>query len=126
MIDEIEKEAMLHPIEHQERHLELVGPVWKAPTVREILSRLPFMRGQSLDVAEFFIRYGQMIMADMDSLLSEEGDVYVVVSGIVKVRCCRIAAAIFHCCSCKCSVCLLIMHAYCYYLYLLTALWSIA
>jgi len=47
MIDDVERKAMVDPIEGQERSLELTGPIWKAPGLKAVLSQLPFLRGQS-------------------------------------------------------------------------------
>ena len=50
MIDEGETEQLRHPVEAAERRLELLGPVWKAPSVTEVVGQLPFMRGQPREV----------------------------------------------------------------------------
>lgn len=56
MLDAAEQSLLAHPIEAAERRLELLGPVWKAPSLSEVLRQLPFMRGQSTLVLSFFIK----------------------------------------------------------------------
>lgn len=56
MLDATETSALSHPVEAAERRLELLGPVWRAPSVLEVLRQLPFMRGQPQSVLEFFLR----------------------------------------------------------------------
>jgi hypothetical protein len=56
MLDSAEQSQLAHPIEAAERRLELLGPVWKAPSLGEVLRQLPFMRGQSQQVIDFFIK----------------------------------------------------------------------
>jgi hypothetical protein len=56
MLDAAEQSQLAHPIEAAERRLELLGPVWKAPSLGEVLRQLPFMRGQSQQVIDFFIK----------------------------------------------------------------------
>lgn len=52
MIDEAEVELMLEPIEHRERHLEIGGPVWRQPTIRQVLAMVPFLASQPQHVLE--------------------------------------------------------------------------
>ena len=56
MLDATETSALSHPVEAAERRLELLGPVWRAPSVLEVLRQLPFMRGQPQSMLEFFLR----------------------------------------------------------------------
>ena len=56
MLDSTEQLSLVHPIEAAERRLELLGPVWKAPSLREVLRQLPFMREQPEQVVDFFLR----------------------------------------------------------------------
>ena len=56
MLDSTEQGSLSHPIEAAERRLELLGPVWKAPTLREVLRQLPFMSGQPQQVVDFCVK----------------------------------------------------------------------
>jgi len=56
MLDSQEQSMLAHPIEAAERRLELMGPVWKAPGLMEVVKQLPFMRGQGRAVISFFIK----------------------------------------------------------------------
>eukprot|EP00882_Tetradesmus_deserticola_P034034 GHRQ01038931.1.p1 GENE.GHRQ01038931.1~~GHRQ01038931.1.p1 ORF type:complete len:508 (+),score=242.21 GHRQ01038931.1:112-1524(+) len=85
MLDTAEQSQLAHPIEAAERRLELLGPVWKAPSLGEVLRQLPFMRGQSQQVVDFFIKYGHLAMLSKGSRLSQDRQLYIVQSGIVKV-----------------------------------------
>lgn len=56
MLDAVETSMLSHPIEAAERRLELLGPVWRAPSLSEVLRQLPFLRGQPQAVLDFFIK----------------------------------------------------------------------
>lgn len=45
MVDEVERDQMLEPLDSRERRLTSKGPVWKAPNAVEVLQNLPFLRG---------------------------------------------------------------------------------
>ncbi len=127
MIDDLERSAMMAPIEGQERALELTGPVWRAPGLKAVLTQLPFLRGQpaavsygvvggvcvvlilvwmSVDamravsdlsqlthpphpptpqVTQYIVKYGHLKMMSTGDVIPEDGNVYVVQSGIVAV-----------------------------------------
>ncbi|WIA16848.1 hypothetical protein OEZ85_013781 [Tetradesmus obliquus] len=85
MLDSAEQSQLAHPIEAAERRLELLGPCWKAPSLGEVLRQLPFMRGQSQGVIDFFIKYGHLLQLGKGSRLPEDKQLYIVQSGIVKV-----------------------------------------
>eukprot|EP00878_Enallax_costatus_P024415 GHUV01026053.1.p1 GENE.GHUV01026053.1~~GHUV01026053.1.p1 ORF type:complete len:446 (+),score=124.99 GHUV01026053.1:140-1339(+) len=85
MLDSTEQLSLAHPIEAAERRLELLGPVWKAPSLREVLRQLPFMREQPEQVVDFFVRYGHLMMLKNGETLPDNRDLYVVQSGIIKV-----------------------------------------
>jgi hypothetical protein len=56
MLDGTETGLLSSPIEAAERRLELLGPVWRAPSLLEVLRQLPFMRGQPQRVLDFLVR----------------------------------------------------------------------
>lgn len=56
MLDGSEQAMLATPIDEAERRLELLGPVWKAPSLAEVLRQLPFMRGHSQAVIDFFLK----------------------------------------------------------------------
>ncbi|KAF6264741.1 hypothetical protein COO60DRAFT_18214 [Scenedesmus sp. NREL 46B-D3] len=85
MLDAAEQSQLAHPIESAERRLELLGPVWKAPSLGEVLRQLPFMRGQGQRVVDVFIKYGHLVMLGKGSRLPQDKQLYIVQSGIVKV-----------------------------------------
>jgi hypothetical protein len=57
MLESSETSMLSHPVEAAERRLELLGPVWRAPSLMEVLRQLPFLRGQPQSVLEFFVRW---------------------------------------------------------------------
>lgn len=56
MLDSAETSMLSHPIEAAERRLELLGPVWRAPSLMEVLRQLPFLRGQPPGMVDFFVK----------------------------------------------------------------------
>jgi hypothetical protein len=56
MLDAAETSQLSHPIEAAERRLELLGPVWRAPSLMEVLRQLPFLRGQPEGMVDFFVK----------------------------------------------------------------------
>ena len=85
MVDDIERDLMLAPIDSQERTLEAAGPCWRAPGVRALVSQLPFLRGRSDAARGLFVDYGALSVAQRGSEIVEGRDMFVVVGGIIKV-----------------------------------------
>ncbi|KAF8065728.1 NHX8 [Scenedesmus sp. PABB004] len=85
MLDGGEVSTLAHPIEAAERRLELMGPVWRAPGVGEVLRSLPFMRGQAPAVLDFLLKHGHLVMFGAGEALPVGRDFFVVQSGIIKV-----------------------------------------
>jgi hypothetical protein len=56
MLDSQEAAALTAPVATAERRLELLGPVWRAPSLRQVLRGLPFMREQPDHVQQAFAR----------------------------------------------------------------------
>lgn len=90
MIDEVEHETMCMPVQRQIRHLEFLGPTWRAPTLQEVIGNLPFMRNQPAAVRKFVVTHGNITMLpdggeiDVHEALAR-GDLWVVLSGVLKV-----------------------------------------
>ena len=48
------------PVERRMRQLEIQGPVWRAPSVREVLRGLPFLHHVPPDVFDWMLECGQL------------------------------------------------------------------
>jgi hypothetical protein len=49
------------PVERRMRQLEIQGPVWRAPSVREVLRGLPFLHHVPPDMFDWMLERGQLL-----------------------------------------------------------------
>ncbi|GAB4814387.1 hypothetical protein N2152v2_001433 [Parachlorella kessleri] len=102
VLDEREREALQAPINVKVRQLELQGPVWRAPSVREasgatalpwVLRSLPFLHSVPEHVFEVLLDKGQLleysqgeVIWSPDRLAGAPGGLglYIVIYGLVK------------------------------------------
>lgn len=52
---------MQEPIQRRARQLEIRGPVWRAPSVREVLRGLPFLHHVPQPLFEWLLERGRLL-----------------------------------------------------------------
>ncbi|KAL4858875.1 Protein ACTIVITY OF BC1 COMPLEX KINASE 3 [Chlorella vulgaris] len=56
-----ERQAMQEPVQRRARQLEIRGPVWRAPSVREVLRGLPFLHHVPQYIFDWLLDCGQLL-----------------------------------------------------------------
>ncbi|CAL5219904.1 g1831 [Coccomyxa viridis] len=88
VIDEMEKEELLHPIDDRERRLARKGPIWRTPMAFDVLRNLPFLRHVPQRAVEVMLRHGQLRMYSNRELVRSGKDgrgLFVVINGLVRI-----------------------------------------
>ncbi|PSC69954.1 Sodium hydrogen exchanger 7 [Micractinium conductrix] len=100
VVNEAERAAMQEPVERRGRQLEIQGPVWRAPSVREVLRGLPFLAHVPEPVFDALLERGTLLEYTQGDLIWEgsapagggkragkarrEGGLHIVVYGLVR------------------------------------------
>ncbi|KAK9819620.1 hypothetical protein WJX72_000338 [[Myrmecia] bisecta] len=87
VVDEMERDRLLKPIEKRERQLHHEGPTWKAPEVLEVLRNLPFARHLPKRIVEELLVCGRLRMYKAQDTVYNPalGGIAIVCSGLVRI-----------------------------------------
>ncbi|PRW44236.1 Sodium hydrogen exchanger 7 [Chlorella sorokiniana] len=92
IVNEVERGAMQEPVELRARRLEIQGPVWRAPSVREVLRGLPFLQQVPEPLFDALLDRGQLIEFSRGEVIwappqapNKAGDgLHIVIYGLVR------------------------------------------
>ncbi|BDA42347.1 probable Na(+)/H(+) antiporter NhaH at N-terminal half [Coccomyxa sp. Obi] len=88
VVDDIEREELLTPIDRRERQLARKGPVWRSPMAFDVLRNLPFLRHVPPRAVEVVLRHGKLHMCRNQEMVRSGKDgrgLFIVINGLVRI-----------------------------------------